>query len=210
MTYQLPSLPYAYDALEPHVDTRTMELHHGRRHAGYVERLNHVLQQCTDLEGLSLEEIISDIRVVPEELRQELRFNGGGHLNHSLFWHILGPGKGPKRPEGQLLRAFESTFGQIEAFRQEFARAALSRMGSGWAWLSLDNHAHLEILTTPNEDSPIMLGYRPILGLDLWEHAYYLKYPDRREEYIQAWWNVVHWDKVAELYVHFLEMVSRT
>lgn len=209
MTYELPPLPYPYDALEPYIDAQTLELHHGRHHAAYVHHLNQALEQCKDLANLSLEEILYDIRVVPEDLRQEVRNNGGGHLNHSLLWHTLSPSP-PAEPTGQLLHAIESTFGQLSKFQEELTNLGLSRFGSGWAWLCVDTHGRLEALSTPNQDSPIMLGYRPVLGLDLWEHAYYLKYHNRRDEYIEAFWHVVNWRRVAELYAHCLEIVAKT
>lgn len=208
MVYELPALPYGFDALEPHIDARTMEIHYTKHHAGYIAKLNRILQEHDNLQRLSLEEILSDIRVVPEEIRQDVRNNGGGHLNHSLFWHIMGPGKGGS-PVGVVGDAIGSTFGDFLKFQELFIDTAMNRFGSGWTWLCMNSLGKLEVLSTPNQDSPIMLGYRPILGVDLWEHAYYLRYQNRRSDYLAAWWNVVNWPNVAELYQHCLEMVTR-
>lgn len=208
MTYQLPALAYPYDALEPHIDTRTMEIHYNRHHANYVNSLNRLLEGQAKLADKPLEEIISDISIVPEDIRQGVRNHGGGHLNHSLYWHTMGPGRGGE-PDGILRHAIVSSFGDFTRFKDDFVKAAMSRFGSGWAWLCLDYRGHCEIITTPNQDSPIMLGYRPVVGVDLWEHAYYLKYQDRKADYLAAWWNVVNWEKVAEVYSHCVDMVAR-
>jgi len=208
MTYQLPALPYRYDALEPYIDAVTMELHHGKHHGGYVAALNKLLEAHPKFAEKPLEEIISDISMLPEDIRQGVRNNGGGHLNHSLFWHIMGPGRGGE-PDGVLRHAINSTFGEFTHFKDELVKAALTRFGSGWAWLCLDYKGKLEIITTPNQDSPIMLGYRPVVGVDVWEHAYYLRYQNRRAEYLAAWWNVVNWEKAAEVYSHCVDMVAR-
>ena len=207
MTIQLPSLAYAYGALEPFIDGVTMEIHHRGYHAAYVDRLRQLLADQEALRRMSLEEILSDIRVVPEEIRQEIRNNAGGHLNHSLFWHELSPDGG--EPRGAIVDAIGASFGDLATFQKAFARAAMSRFGSGWAWLCMNSVARLEILSLPNQDSPIMLGYRPVLGLDLWEHAYFLKYHNRRHDYIAAWWHAIDWANVNEVYQHYLEMVSR-
>jgi superoxide dismutase, Fe-Mn family len=209
MIYQLPPLPYPNDALEPFIDARTKEIHHARHHAGYVSELNKLLDGQDQFSNRPLEEIIADIRMLPEEIRQEVRNNGGGHLNHSLLWHVMSKGKGGE-PDGILGHTINGAFGSFVKFKEEFAKAAIARVGSGWAWLCVDSRGRLEVFSTPNEDSPIMLGSRPVLGVDLWEHAYYLKYQDRRLEYIDAWWNTVNWDNVAELYSHCLDMVART
>jgi Fe-Mn family superoxide dismutase len=204
--YQLPNLPYSYDALEPHIEARIVELQHGRHHAGYVGRLNELLSDRKQLSQSSLDAILGDIRKVPEDIRQEVRNAAGGHLNHSLLWRILGPPRG-LAPSGALLEAIEGCFGSIGVFRQEFTRVAMARFGSGWAWLCVDGRGHLELASTPNEDSPIMLDCRPVLGLDLWEHAYYLQYQNRREEYIKAFWSVLDWPHANELYLHSMDRV---
>ena len=209
MVYQLPPLPYAYDALEPHIDARTMEIHHAKHHATYVTNLNKLLEGQVKFVNRPLEEIIADISVLPEDLRQGVRNNGGGHLNHSLFWHVMSPGKGGE-PEGQLAGAIRSAYGGLDRFKEEFTKAALGRFGSGWGWLCVDNRGRLEIVSTPNQDSPIMLGARPVLGIDVWEHAYYLQYQNRRADYIEAWWNLVNWERVAELYSHCMEMAAKS
>lgn len=195
MAHQLPDLPYALDALEPHIDARTMEIHHGKHHATYVQKLNGALEKHPDLEKKSIEELLRDIQRVPEAIRTAVRNNGGGHANHSLFWQIMSPKAGGK-PGGGLAKAIDSTFGGFDDFKTKFADAGATRFGSGWAWLAVNN-GKLEIFSTANQDSPYMDGKTPILGLDVWEHAYYLKYQNRRPDYIQAWWNVVNWAEVA-------------
>ena len=198
MAFELPQLPYAFDALEPHIDARTMEIHHDKHHNTYVQGLNAALEGKAEFDGKSVEEIIANLDAVPEEVRTAVRNNGGGHANHSLFWTLLtADGKGA--PEGELAEAIDAKFGSFDAFKEQFAAAAKTRFGSGWAWLSVAN-GELEISSTPNQDSPIMEGKTPILGLDVWEHAYYLNYQNVRPNYIAAFWNVVNWDKVAELY----------
>lgn len=199
MAFQVPELPYSYDALEPHIDARTMEIHHTKHHGGYVTKVNAALEGVTEVEGKSIEDILRDVKSLPENKRQAVINNGGGHANHSLFWQIMGPGKG-SAPNGDLAKALKSEFGDFAAFKEAFSDAAATRFGSGWAWLVLNNKGVLEVFSTPNQDSPYMEGHVPILGLDVWEHAYYLKYQNKRPEYISAWWNVVNWDKVAELY----------
>lgn len=208
MIYQLPPLPYPYNALEPHIDAQTMEIHHTKHHAGYVSNLNKLLEGQAKLADRPLEEIIADISIVPEDIRQGIRNNGGGHLNHSLFWHIMGPDKGGE-PGGILGHVIQSTFGDFNRFKEQLTKTAMGRFGSGWAWLCVDRQGQMEVLSTPNQDSPIMLGYRPILGVDVWEHAYYLKYQNRRAEYLAAWWNVVDWHKVAEVFAHCMDMVAK-
>lgn len=198
MAFELPKLPYAFDALEPHIDARTMEIHHDKHHNTYVQGLNAALEGKSEFDGKSVEEIIANLDAVPEAVRTAVRNNGGGHANHSLFWTLLtADGKGA--PEGELAAAIDAKFGSFEAFKEQFANAAKTRFGSGWAWLSVVN-GELEISSTANQDSPIMEGKTPILGLDVWEHAYYLNYQNVRPNYIAAFWNVVNWDKVAELY----------
>jgi len=196
MAYKLPELPYAYDALEPHIDARTMELHHTKHHNAYVTNLNKALEQAPDLAGKSVEELLRSIDAVPEAIRGAVRNNGGGHANHSLFWTVMGPGKGGA-PSGKLAAAIDAELGGFDAFKEAFAKAGATRFGSGWAWLVV-NQGKLEVYSTANQDSPLMQGHTPLLGLDVWEHAYYLKYQNRRPDYLTAFWNVVNWDKAAE------------
>ncbi|ARA92031.1 MAG: superoxide dismutase [Bacteroidetes bacterium] len=199
MAHTLPDLPYAYDALEPHVDARTMEIHHTKHHQGYVNKLNAALEGHADLQAKSIEDLLRGIDAVPESIRTAVRNNGGGHANHSLFWTIMSP-NGGGTPSGRLAEAIDATFGSFEAFKKTFSDAAGSRFGSGWAWLVVDGDGKLQVYSTANQDSPYMQGHTPILGLDVWEHAYYLHYQNRRPDYIQAWWNVVNWDAVAKNY----------
>ncbi len=194
--HELPALPYAFDALEPHIDARTMEIHHGRHHATYVNNLNAALEGHPELQQKSIEELISDLNSIPESIRTAVRNNGGGHANHSLFWEIMSP-QGGGAPTGALADEINKTFGSFEKFKEEFTKAATGRFGSGWAWLVLDG-GKLAIMSTPNQDNPLMEGKTPILGLDVWEHAYYLKYQNKRPDYIAAWWNVVNWNAVNE------------
>lgn len=196
MAHSLPDLPYGFDALEPHIDARTMEIHHGRHHNTYVTNLNNALEGHDDLAALSVEDLISNLDGVPEAIRTAVRNNGGGHANHSLFWTIMSPGGGGE-PSGDLADAINAAFGSLDAARDEFVQAATTRFGSGWAWVVV-KEGKLEILSTPNQDSPLMTGDgTPILGLDVWEHAYYLNYQNRRPDYIEAWGNVIDWDAVA-------------
>ncbi|NLN26816.1 MAG: superoxide dismutase [Firmicutes bacterium] len=199
MAHTLPALPYPHDALEPHIDAQTMEIHHGKHHAAYVNNLNAALEKAPELKDKSVEELIADLDSVPEAIRTAVRNNGGGHANHSLFWEILSP-NGGGTPTGEIAEAINKAFGSFDKFKEEFSAAAAGRFGSGWAWLVLKKDGELAIYSTPNQDSPIMQGDTPLLGLDVWEHAYYLKYQNRRPEYIAAFWNVVNWDKVNELY----------
>ncbi|WP_100331575.1 superoxide dismutase SodA [Bacillus xiapuensis] len=196
MAFQLPELPYAYDALEPHIDKETMNIHHTKHHNTYVTKLNEALQGHDDLASKSVEEVIANLDAVPENIRTAVRNNGGGHANHSLFWQILSPNGGGE-PTGELADAINNKFGSLDKFKDAFAQAAAGRFGSGWAWLVVHN-GDLEITSTPNQDSPLMDGKTPVLGLDVWEHAYYLNYQNRRPEYIKAFWNVVNWDEVAK------------
>ncbi len=196
MAFELPPLPYPYDALEPHIDARTMEIHHGKHHAGYVNNLNKALEAHPDLQSRSLEALLSNLEAVPEAIRTAVRNNGGGHYNHSLFWTIMSPNGGGE-PSGALAEAIQAAFGSFSAFKEAFTQAALTRFGSGWAWLAVNGSGGLKVLSTPNQDSPLMEGLTPILGLDVWEHAYYLKYQNRRGDYVAAWWNVVNWPEVA-------------
>lgn len=197
MAYQLPDLPYATNALEPNIDAKTMEIHHGKHHAGYVAKVNDALAG-TGLEDKPIEEVVSNLSAVPADKQGAVRNNGGGHANHSLFWTIMKPGGGGE-PTGELAEAINSTFGGFEAFKEKFASAAATRFGSGWAWLSVDG-GKLVVESTPNQDSPLMEGRTPILGLDVWEHAYYLNYQNRRPDYISAFFNVINWDEVASRY----------
>jgi Fe-Mn family superoxide dismutase len=198
MAYTVPDLPYAFDALEPHIDAKTMEIHHDKHHQAYVTNLNKAIEG-TDLGNKSIEQLVAAIDSVPENIRAAVRNNGGGHANHSLFWTVIGPKAGGK-PSGELAQAIESQLGGFDTFKENFAKAATTRFGSGWAWLSLDKTKKLVVESTPNQDSPLMHGNTPILGLDVWEHAYYLKYQNRRPDYIAAFWNVVNWPGVAERY----------
>jgi len=199
MAYQFPQILYSYDRLEPFIDAKTLELHHLGQHQHYTERLNDLMERFSALATKPLEETVADIRTVPQRVRQEFRNLAGAHLNHSLLWRVIGPPK-DQGPSGGLLTAITARFKGFDRFRNAFEQVALERFGSGWAWLCLDHHGVLEIASTPNEDSPIMLGLNPILGLDLWEHAYYLQYHRARHAYVHAWWHVVDWGQVDQLY----------
>lgn len=200
--FTLPELPYAYNALEPYIDEATMKLHHDKHHQAYIDNLNKALEGQENLLQLSVEELIKDLNKVPETIRTKVRNHGGGHANHSLFWQIMAPATGQK-PEGTLAEALISTFGSIEKFQEQFTTVSMGRFGSGWAWLVIED-GKLKIEDTPNQDSPIMEGKNPILGLDVWEHAYYLKYQNRRADYIKAWWTIVNWREVEK---RFLKVV---
>lgn len=197
--FALPELPYAYDALAPHIDARTMEIHHQKHHGSYVAKLNAALEGHGQLAGLPVDELLRGIQGVPEGIRQAVINNGGGHANHSLFWGVMS-GSGGGAPQGELADAIATAFGGFDDFKQQFTAAALNRFGSGWAWLGFDAVGRLHLGSTANQDSPLMHGHLPILGLDVWEHAYYLNYQNRRPDYVAAWWNVVDWGRVAELY----------
>ncbi len=202
MSFELPDLSYAQDSLEPHVDARTMEIHHGKHHATYVANLNKALEGHGDLMAMEIGDLCRNIQEVPENVRGAVRNNGGGHFNHSLFWTSMNPNGGGS-PTGDLAAAIDSTFGGFDALKEQFAAAAMTRFGSGWAWLGVKNDGSLCVCSTANQDNPLMAGIadcpcRPILGLDVWEHAYYLNYQNRRPDYVAAWWNVVDWDVVAE------------
>lgn len=194
MAYQLPALPYDYAALEPHIDARTMEIHHTKHHQAYITKVNAAIEG-TEFESMSIEELVASLADVPEAIRGAVRNNGGGHANHSLFWQVLSP-KGGGMPSGDLAAGIDKAFGSFNAFKEKFADAAANRFGSGWAWLSLDKGA-LTVESTPNQDSPLMEGRVPLLGLDVWEHAYYLHYQNRRPDYVAAFWNVINWEEVA-------------
>ncbi len=207
MAHKLPELPYSYDALEPYIDARTMEIHHTKHHAGYVKKLNAALEKYPKLAGYTLEELLRNLESVPEDIRTAVRNNGGGHYNHSLFWRIMGPNAGGN-PRGELLDAIVKTFGSFEEFKERFSKAAATRFGSGWAWLAVTRFGDLVVFSTPNQDNPVMMGIVPVLGLDVWEHAYYLKYQNRRTEYIENWWNVVNWEEVAKNYKEALDRLK--
>ena len=196
--YTLPSLPYDFAALEPHIDTQTMQIHHGKHHQAYVNNLNAALEKAADWQQSSLEELLQALPKLPDAVRTAVRNNGGGHWNHSFFWTLMGPDAGGA-PSGSLADAITKSFGALDKFKEQFQAAAMGRFGSGWAWVVVDG-AGLRIESTPNQDNPLMDGKTAILGLDVWEHAYYLKYQNRRADYVGAWWNVVRWDGVAEHY----------
>ena len=198
MAYELPPLPYPNDALEPHIDALTMEIHHDRHHAAYVTNLNNALKDHPALAALGIEDLLRNLERVPEAARAAVRNNGGGHANHTLFWDTMGPGGGGQ-PDGDLLVAIEAAFGSFDTFKEQFAKAATGRFGSGWGWLVSDGGT-LSVTSTPNQDTPLMEGKTPILGVDVWEHAYYLKYQNKRADYVAAWFNAVRWDKVAARY----------
>jgi superoxide dismutase, Fe-Mn family len=193
--FSLPDLPYAYDALEPHIDARTMEIHHTKHHQTYVNNLNAALEKHSDVRYDSIDELMRNFDSIPSDIQTAVRNNGGGHANHSLFWQIMGPNGGGE-PSGAVGEQIRSAFGDFASFREKFANAAKGRFGSGWAWLVTGSGGGLEVIDTANQDSPLMEGKTPILGLDVWEHAYYLNYQNRRPDYIEAWWNVVNWDEV--------------
>jgi len=199
MSFSLPTLPYGFYALEPHIDARTMEIHHGKHHAAYVANLNGAVDSAAELAGKSLEELLAgNCAIVPEKVRTAVRNNGGGHANHSLFWNLMTPSSAG--PVGNLASAIDGTFGTVDTFKEKFATAAMTRFGSGWAWL-VKAEGGLEVYSTANQDSPLMDGKTPILGLDVWEHAYYLNYQNRRADYVTAWWNVVNWEYAESLFV---------
>ena len=195
MAHQLPPLPYDAAALEPHIDAQTMQIHHDKHHNAYVTNLNAALEKYPDLQSKSIEDLLRDINKVPEDIRTAVRNNGGGHMNHTMFWQIMGP-KGGGSPTGALGDAIKSTFGSFDSFKEQLTKAGVTRFGSGWAWL-IDNGGKLSIESTANQDQPIMEGKKAILGVDVWEHAYYLKYQNRRPDYIAAWWNTVNWSEVS-------------
>ncbi|HYX50909.1 MAG TPA: superoxide dismutase [Ktedonobacteraceae bacterium] len=199
MAFQLPPLPYDYNALEPYIDTQTMQLHHDKHHQAYVTNLNNALQSQEQLASMSVDDLMRNISQVPDNIRTAVQNNGGGHSNHSMFWTIMKPNGGGE-PTGELASAIQQTFGSFDAFKTAFNDAGTKRFGSGWAWLVLDSSGKLQVISTANQDSPLMNGMYPVMGNDVWEHAYYLKYQNRRPEYLNAWWNVVNWDEVAHRY----------
>ncbi len=198
MKHELPKLPYEYSALEPYVDAETMEIHYSKHHQAYVNNLNAALEKYPELQEKDIKDLVADLNAVPEDIRGAVRNNGGGHLNHSMFWKMMKKAEG-QAPEGELLTAINKKFGSFDEFKSVFAKAGATRFGSGWAWLVVKD-GKLDVVSTPNQDNPITDGLTPILGLDVWEHAYYLKYQNRRPEYIENWFNVVNWDEVAKLY----------
>ena len=198
MAYELPSLPYAFDALEPYIDTMTMQIHHSKHHNAYVTNLNAALEKYPNLADMSLEELVGNLQSVPEDIRTAVRNHGGGHYNHSIFWTVMSPNGGGE-PKGALASAISEAFGSFSDFKEKFSATAAGRFGSGWAWLGFKG-GKLAVISMPNQDAPLMEGLTPILGLDVWEHAYYLKYQNRRPEYISNWWNVVNWEEVSRRY----------
>ena len=196
MTHTLPALPYDYAALEPHIDARTMEIHYTKHHQAYINKLNEALEKHPELKEKTVEELIADLDMVPEDIRTAVRNNGGGHVNHSFFWEIMVPNAGGE-PQGELKKAIAGTFGSFDKFKEQFANTGVGRFGSGWAWLIVDG-GKLSVISTANQDSPITEGKTPILGVDVWEHAYYLQYQNKRPDYIAAWWNVVNWEEVGK------------
>ena len=199
MAFELPSLPYSYDALEPNIDARTMEIHHGKHHAGYTNNLNAALKKHPSLAGKAITDLLSDLNAIPEDIRGAVRNNGGGYYNHDLFWKMMKPGGGGA-PTGKVGEAILAKWGDFDKFKAEFKAAAGSRFGSGWGWLVVNKAGELEITSTPNQDNPVSEGKKPILGVDVWEHAYYLNYQNRRPDYLEAFFNVINWDFVNELY----------
>jgi Fe-Mn family superoxide dismutase len=199
MSFSLPELSYSYDALEPYIDARTMEIHHQKHHGGYVTKLNAALEGQSQWQDKKIEDILKSLNDLPESIRTAVRNNGGGHFNHSIFWNIMGPHAGGE-PSGEIGEDINKTFGSFSKFKEEFSTAAATRFGSGWAWLVLDQSGKLSVTSTPNQDNPISAGQQPVMGLDVWEHAYYLKYQNKRPEYIENWWNVVNWDAVNKRY----------
>ena len=199
MPFELPALPYDYAALEPHIDARTMEIHHTKHHAAYISKVNAALETHPDFGSMPIEELLAEVNSLPELIRSAVINNGGGHANHTLFWQIMGP-EGGGVPNGELGEAITISFGSFEGFQKEFEDAAATRFGSGWAWLVVTGDGGLMVYSTANQDSPIMDGHTPILGLDVWEHAYYLNYQNRRPDYIGAWWNMVNWNQVGEFF----------
>ncbi|WP_443112629.1 superoxide dismutase [Clostridium sp. 'White wine YQ'] len=196
--YEVPALKYKYNALEPYIDEATMMLHHDKHHKAYVDNLNKALEKYPELQAKTLKEILSNIEKIPQEVREAIRNNGGGHFNHSFFWQVMAPNKGGEA-KGELKNKIDKTYGSFDKFKEQFKKAALERFGSGWAWLVKDQQGNLKIISTANQDTPLALGVKPIIAIDVWEHAYYLKYQNKRAEYIDNWWNVVDWDRAEVL-----------
>jgi Fe-Mn family superoxide dismutase len=199
MAHELPKLPYPFDALEPHIDARTMEIHHGKHHGTYVTNLNNALAKSADLQQKSVEDLLKNLNSVPEDIRGAVRNNGGGHMNHSMFWTIMKKGGGGE-PKGELANAINAAFGNFAGFKDKLTQAGMTRFGSGWAWLIVGKDGKLAVTSTANQDNPVMEGAKPVMGVDVWEHAYYLKYQNLRKNYLDAWWNVVNWDEVSARY----------
>ncbi|CAN5291123.1 superoxide dismutase [soil metagenome] len=197
--FTLPDLPYSYDALEPHIDEQTMRVHHDKHHAGYTKKLSAALEKHPELNASDAEELLRNLDRVPEDIRKDVRNNGGGYVNHSMFWKIMSPNGGGE-PKGALADAVRSAFGSFDAFKEKFSSAATGRFGSGWAWLVVGRDGKLQVVDTPNQDNPLSDGHKPLMGVDVWEHAYYLKYQNKRPEYVDAWWNTVNWDEVGKRY----------
>ena len=197
MAYELPPLPYPFNALEPHIDAKTMEIHHDKHHQAYITNANNALKDHPDLAAKPVDELIANLSQVPESIRTVVRNNAGGHSNHTFFWKIMGPNAGGA-PKGKLAEAITATFGSVDAFKEKLQAAGASRFGSGWAWLVVNKEGKLEITSTPNQDSPIMEGLKPVIGIDVWEHSYYLLYQNKRPDYLKAWWNVVNWDQAEK------------
>ena len=202
MTYKLPELDYAYDALEPHIDRATMEIHHTRHHQAYIDNLNKALEGYKEYQDMNIWELIKELNNLPEEIRTAVRNNGGGHLNHKMFWKLMSPDGGGK-PLGEVAKKIDEDLGGFDKFKEEFKKSALGRFGSGWAWLVVNEEGRFEIMSTANQDNPISEGKKPLLGIDVWEHAYYLKYQNKRADYIDSWFNVVDWKKVEEKYIGY-------
>lgn len=196
MAFELPKLPYAYDALEPHIDARTMEIHYSKHHQGYTNKLNAAIEKHPELADKSVHDLLADLKAVPDDIRTAVRNNGGGYKNHKIFWTIMSPDGGGE-PKGDLADAIKKAFGDFAAFKDQFSKAAVGQFGSGWGWLCKDGKGALSVVATPNQDSPISQGLQPLMGVDVWEHAYYLHYQNRRADYVAAWWNVVNWEEVA-------------
>ncbi len=198
MAHELPKLPYAFDALEPYIDAKTMEIHHGKHHGAYVTNLNAALDKHPELHKKGLDDLLKNLNSIPEDIRVSVRNNGGGHMNHSMFWTIMKKGGG--EPKGELGNAINAAFGGFAGFKEKLTQAGMTRFGSGWAWLVVGKDGRLAVTSTANQDNPVMEGQKPVMGVDVWEHAYYLKYQNRRKDYLDAWWNVVNWDEVGARY----------
>ena len=199
MAFELPKLSYSYDALEPVIDAKTMEIHHLKHHSGYTNKLNTTLQDFTEFNDSKIEDLLKNLEDLPEQIRRSVRNNGGGYYNHTLYWNIMTPG-GSNKPSGKLLEALINEFGTLEELKDIFTTEAIIRFGSGWAWISVDANNDIEVFSTPNQDNPLLLGQTPLIGIDVWEHAYYLNYQNKRPEYVKNWWNIINWDVATEIY----------
>ena len=198
--FELPPLPYKYDALEPYIDAKTMEIHHDKHHSAYIQKLNMALEKYPDLGEKTIDELLGDLNKIPEDIRVAVRNHGGGHFNHTLFWELLTPDKKNREFKGKISKKIEKTFGGLDEFKKKFNEVAMARFGSGWAWLVVDKNGEIAILSTANQDTPLSVGLIPVLGVDVWEHSYYIKYQNRRNEYLENIWNVINWKKVDEIY----------